>query len=113
MLGFRVACQGTYQLFIAFLVDLFLLVSISSSLFAALLRGCGQGLSQMQTVQQVIDRVTAEIQETKQELAAAEQAGDGPKVDFLREKDSSMRRELCSLREQQTILLRAQAPGCH
>lgn len=53
----------------------------------------------------------AEIQATKQELAAAELAGNTLKVDFLR-------KEVLSLREQQTILLRAQAPGqfclqCH
>jgi len=65
-----------------------------------------QGHSQMQAVQQEIDSVKAEIQATKQELAAAEQAGDEAKVDFLR-------KEVSSLREQQTILLRAQAPGQH
>ena len=58
----------------------------------------------MQALQQEIDSVKAELQATKQELAAAEQAGDGAKVDFLR-------KEVSSLREQQTILLRAQAPG--
>ncbi len=60
----------------------------------------------MQAVQQEIDSVKAEIQETKQELAAAEQAGDGAKVDFLHKAVSS-------LREKQTILLRTPAPGQH
>jgi len=78
--------------------------------------------------------VKAEIQATKQELAAAEQADDGAKVDFLRnslvemhkkevemhkkevemhKKEVEMRKEMNSLHEQQTILLRAQAPGQH
>ncbi len=60
----------------------------------------------MQAVQQEIDGLKAEIQAIKQELAAAEQAEDGAKVDFLR-------KEVSSLREQQTILLRAQASGQH
>ncbi|KAL0051615.1 hypothetical protein WJX82_010764 [Trebouxia sp. C0006] len=63
-----------------------------------------QGYSQMQAVQQEIDGLKAEIQAIKQELAAAEQAEDGAKVDFLR-------KDVSSLREQQTILLRAQASG--
>ena len=79
-----------------------------------------QGHSQMQAVQQEMDSVKAEIQATKQELAAAEQADDGAKVDFLRnslvemhKKEVEMRKEMNSLHEQQTILLRAQAPGQH
>jgi len=65
-----------------------------------------QGHSQMQAVQQEIDNVKAEIQATKQELAAAEQADDGAKVDFLRNS-------LLALREKENIILRAQAPGQH
>ncbi len=67
----------------------------------------------MQAVQQEIDNVKAETQATKQELAAAEQAGDEAKADFLRKKEVELRKEINSLREQQTILLRAQAPGQH
>ena len=72
-----------------------------------------QARSQMQAVQQEIDNVKAETQATKQELASAEQAGDEAKADFLRKKEVELRKERNSLREQQTILLRAQAPGQH
>ena len=61
---------------------------------------------QMQAVQQDINNVKAEIQATKQELAAAKQAEDGAKVDFLRNS-------LVALREEKNIILRAQAPGQH
>ncbi len=44
----------------------------------------------MQVEQQDLDRVKAEIQEVKQELAAAEQAGDGAKVDLLRKEVTSL-----------------------
>ncbi len=40
----------------------------------------------MQAVQQDLDRVKAEIQEVKHELAAVEQAGDEAQVDLLRNK---------------------------
>lgn len=52
-------------------------------------------------VQQELDRVRAEIQATKEKLTAAEHAGDGANVNFLL-------RDMSSLREQQTLLLRAQ-----
>ncbi len=69
--------------------------------------------SQLQAVQQEIDSVKAEIQETKQELATAEQAGDEDRVDFLRNSLVELRRQLPGLREKENILLRAQAPGQH
>ncbi len=47
----------------------------------------------MQAVQQEMDHVKAEIQEAKQELAAAEQAGDGVKVDLLRKEVNSLRKK--------------------
>ncbi len=62
--------------------------------------------SQLQAAQQEVDSVKAEIQQIKQDLATAEQAEDGARVDFLRKL-------LLSLREQQNILLRVQASGQH
>ena len=47
--------------------------------------------------------VKAEIQATKQELAAAEQAENGAKVDFLRKEVTSLCKQEDRLREQQTI----------
>ena len=44
----------------------------------------------MQTEQQDLDRVKAEIQEVKQELASAEQAGDGAQVDLVCQKLNSL-----------------------
>ena len=44
----------------------------------------------MQTEQQDLDRVKAEIQEVKQELASAEQAGDGAQADLLCQKLNSL-----------------------
>ncbi len=44
----------------------------------------------MQTEQQDLDRVKAEIQEVKQELASAEQAGDGAQAELLRNKLTSL-----------------------
>ncbi len=61
-------------------------------------------LSQLQAGQQEIDTVKTEIQQTKQDLPVAEQAGDGAKVAFLRKR-------LEQLGEKELILLRAQAPG--
>ncbi len=69
--------------------------------------------TQLQANQQEIDSVKAKIQHTKQDLATAEQGGDGDRVDFLRRRLEQMDRQLSSLREQQTILLRGQAPGQH
>ncbi len=62
--------------------------------------------SQLLAAQQEMDSVKAEIQQVKQDLATAEQAGDGARVDFLRKL-------LLSLREQQNILLRVPASGQH
>ncbi len=67
--------------------------------------------SQVQAVQQEIDSVKAEIQDTKQELAAAEQAGDGAKVDFLRNRLQLLDMKENNLREEKNILLKAQATG--
>ncbi len=68
---------------------------------------------QMQAVQQDINNVKAEIQATKHELDAAEQAEDGAKVDFLRNSLVALHGQLKALREDKNIILRAQAPGQH
>lgn len=44
----------------------------------------------MQAEQQNLDHVKAQIQEVNQELAAAEQAGDGAQADLLRNKLTSL-----------------------
>jgi len=62
--------------------------------------------SQLLAVQQEIASVKADIQQEKQDLATAEQAGDEARVDFLR-------KSLLSLREERIILLRGQASGQH
>lgn len=71
-----------------------------------------QGHIHMLAVKQAILGVEAEIQETKKDIAGAEQEKNDSKVDFLRGREKSMRAELCSLRaescslvEQQTMLL--------
>ncbi len=69
--------------------------------------------SQLQAVQQEIDSVKAEIQQTKQDLAKAKADNDSKEVDFLRKRLEQLDKKENSLREQQTILLRAQAPGQH
>lgn len=72
-----------------------------------------QGHIHMLAVKQAILGVEAEIQETKKDIAGAEQEKNDSEVDFPRGREKSLRAELCSLVEQQTMLLRAQALGQH
>lgn len=58
-----------------------------------------------------IDDVKAEIQQIKQELASAQQAGDHAQVDFHHKRLLQLENQLSSLREQQTILLRSSQQG--
>ena len=60
-----------------------------------------------------LDRVEAEIQATKDKLAAAEHANDGPNIEFLRKEVTTLREQQTLLREQQTLRLQAQVPGHH
>ncbi len=69
--------------------------------------------NQLQAVQQEINKVVTQIDKADGELAKARANTDSKEVDFLRNSLVELRKEMNSLREQQTILLRAQAPGQH
>ncbi len=73
--------------------------------------------SQMQAVQQDIDRANAIIIKAEGELAAAKQAGDKAEVAFLRESLLELRKEVVELRRGQNTLLKlltkAQEQGQH
>ena len=56
---------------------------------------------------QDIKYVRAEVQESKQELALAQNAGDVAQVDFHRKRLLQLESQLSYLHEQQTILLRS------
>ncbi|KAL3145803.1 hypothetical protein ABBQ38_015180 [Trebouxia sp. C0009 RCD-2024] len=58
-------------------------------------------------VHQEIDSLKAEIQQTKQELASPQHAGEAAQLDFLRKNLLQLNSQLSSMREQQTILLRS------
>ncbi len=69
--------------------------------------------NQLQAVQQEIESVIKKTVDVEKALAAAELAGDGAKVDFLRKRLEQLDKKENSLREEKNILLRAQAPGQH
>ena len=69
--------------------------------------------NQLQAVQHEINKVGAQIDKADGELAKARADTDNKEVDFLRNSLVELRKKENSLREQQTILLRAQAPGQH
>lgn len=58
-----------------------------------------------------LDDAKAEIQQIKQELASAHQAGDLAQIDFHQKRLLQLGHQLSSLREQQTILLRCSQQG--
>ena len=68
---------------------------------------------QIQKVQQQIEGVAQEVSEVKTSLSAAEQAGDGDKVSFLRIQLEQLYKKEVALHEVKNILLRAQQGGEH
>ena len=69
--------------------------------------------NQLQAVQQEIGSVIEKTVDAEKALAAAEQAGDGAKVDFLRKRLEQLDKEKNSLHEKENILLQGQASGQH
>ena len=69
--------------------------------------------TQIENVQQQIEGVAQEVSEVKASLSAAELAGDGDKVSFLRERLTQLDKKEVALREEKNILLRAQQGGEH
>ncbi len=67
--------------------------------------------NQLQAVQQEIGSVIEKTVDAEKALAAAEQAGDGAEVDFLRERLEQLDKKENNLREEKNILLRGQASG--
>ena len=67
--------------------------------------------SQLEAVRQDIGSVKDEIVKTKQDLAAAEQAGNMGKERVLLDLLLSLNNQLLSLQEEKNILLRNQAPS--
>ena len=68
---------------------------------------------QLEAVRQDIGSVKDEIVKTKQDLAAAEQAGNKEKERVLLDLLLSLNNQLLSLNEQKNILLHRQAPSKH
>ncbi len=69
--------------------------------------------SQLHAVQREIQQVRAQTHKADGELAIASAGTDTKEVDFLRDSLVSLRSQLASLRQQETIFLRAQVPGQH
>ncbi len=69
--------------------------------------------NQVQEVQQQIEAVVGEVSEVKTSLAAAEEAADGDKVRFLRDRLVQLDRERVILREKENKLLVVQSGGQH
>ena len=67
--------------------------------------------SQLEAVRQDIGSVKDEIVKTKQDLAAAEQAGNKGEKRVLLDLLLSLNNQLLSLQEEKNILLRNQAPS--
>ena len=67
--------------------------------------------TQLEGVQQQILDVSRALSNLEASLAAAEQAGNAFKVEFLYKKEVALRQEKVALREQETILLQAQQAG--
>ncbi|KAL0047993.1 hypothetical protein WJX82_005218 [Trebouxia sp. C0006] len=65
--------------------------------------------NQVQEVQQQIEAVVGEVSEVKTSLAAAEEAADGDKVRFLRDRLVQLDRERVILREKENKLLVVQS----
>lgn len=66
---------------------------------------------QLEAVRQQIAGVGRGVSNLDVSLAAAEQAGNDLKVEFLRDRLQTMDKEKVALRQQETILLRAQQAG--
>ena len=66
---------------------------------------------QLEAVRQDIGSVKNEIIKTKQDLAAAEQAGNKEKERVLWDLLLSLNNQLSGLQEEKNILLRSQAPS--
>ena len=67
--------------------------------------------SQLEAVRQDIGSVKDEIVKTKQDLAAAEQAGNKEEKRVLLDLLLSLNNQLLSLQEEKNILLRSQTPS--
>ena len=71
------------------------------------------GAEQVESVQQEIADVVRKVSDLEASLSAAEQAGDGDKVSFLRSQLQQLYKEKVALREKENLLLRAHQGGEH
>ena len=69
--------------------------------------------TQVEGVQQLIADVVRKVSDLEASLLAAEQAGDGDKVCFLRIQLEQLYKEKVALRDKENLLLRAQQGGGH
>ena len=67
--------------------------------------------TQLEGVQQLIADVVRKVSSTEASLLAAEQAGDGDKVSFLRIQLVHLYKQEVALREEKNLLLRIQQGG--
>ena len=69
------------------------------------------GQTQFEGVQQLIADVARKVSDLEASLVAAEQAGDGGKVSFLRTQLEQLYKKDVALQEEKNLLLRAQGGG--